>query len=101
MTYQREIGPGGIEAKFVKAAKRARCLVRKLQWGCRNGAPDRLIIFPDGRLYFVELKSPGRKPDPHQLREHARLMGYGQRVYTLDTEQAINAFFEEHTHATS
>lgn len=99
MTYQREIGSSGTEAHFVKRAKQHRCLVRKLKWGCRNGAPDRLLIFPDGRLYFVELKSPGKKPDAHQLREHARLMGYGQRVYTLDSKPLIDAFFEEHADA--
>ena len=95
MAYQREVGRGGVEEYFVKAAKRAKCLVRKLQWGCRNGAPDRLIIFPDGRLFFVELKSPGKEAKAHQLREHARLMGYGQRVYTIDTKPKVDAFFEE------
>lgn len=101
MSYERETGRSGVEAHFVKVAKRYRCMVRKLQWGCRNGAPDRLIIFPDGRLYFVELKSPGKTPEAHQLREHARLRSYGQRVYTLDTKPKINAFFPEHAHATS
>lgn len=99
MAYQREVGRGGVEDYFVKAARKAKCLVRKLLWGCRNGAPDRLLIFPDGRLFFVELKSPGKEAAPHQLREHARLMGYGQRVYTIDTKAKINAFFEEFTDA--
>ena len=99
MAYQRETGSSGTEAYFVKSAKKHRCLVRKLMWGCRNGAPDRLLIFPDGRLFFVELKSPGKTADAHQLREHARLMGYGQRVYTIDTKPKIDAFFEEFDNA--
>lgn len=98
MTYEREIGRNGVEAHFVKVAKGYRCLVRKLQWGCRRGAPDRLMVFPDGRLFFVELKSPGKEAAAHQLREHARLMGYGQRVYTLDSKSAVDAFFADHRH---
>ncbi|NEK84021.1 MAG: VRR-NUC domain-containing protein [Pantoea ananatis] len=96
MTYERETGRGGIEDYFNKTARKHHCFNRKLKWGCRNGAPDRFITFPDGRCYFVELKSPGKKPDPHQLREHARMMGYGLRVYTLDSRPAIDAFFKEH-----
>lgn len=28
--------------------------------GC-SGVPDRICVFPDGRIIFVELKRPGRK----------------------------------------
>lgn len=28
------------------------------------GMPDRLILYPSGKLYFVELKAPGKEPRP-------------------------------------
>lgn len=98
MTYERETGSSGTAAYLTKKAREFRCLIRKLKWEGRNGAPDYVVIFPDGRLFFIEMKAPGKKPDPHQLREHARLMGYGQRVYTLDSKSAVDAFFADHRH---
>lgn len=51
----------------------------------RVGVPDRIVALPDSRLVFVELKAPGKKPEAHQLREHARLRALGQRVEVIDS----------------
>ena len=32
------------------------------------GVPDRLVLIPKGRIYFVELKAPGRSLRPIQLK---------------------------------
>ena len=36
---------------------------RAFKWVCPGltGAPDRICIFPGGRIIFIELKRPGRK----------------------------------------
>ena len=65
--------------------------VRKVKWIGRRGAPDRVVMLPGGRLYWVELKRPGQKAEPHQAREHERLRDMGQRVLIIDSFEAIEA----------
>ncbi len=70
--------------------------VRKVQWIGRRGAPDRFVMFPltgsYGRPcgYWVELKAPGVKPEPHQLREHERMRRLGQHVVVIDSFEGVD-----------
>jgi hypothetical protein len=64
--------------------------VRKLMWIGRRGAPDRVVMLPDGRLLWVELKAPGAKAKPHQLREHARMARCGQHVHVIDSMEGVD-----------
>ena len=32
-----------------------------------DGMPDRMVLLPNGRIGFVEVKAPGEKPRPLQL----------------------------------
>ena len=84
------------EGKLVIALERLARLyggtTRKLSYEGRAGAPDRLVLL-DGVHFAVELKRPGAKPPPHQLREHERLRAAGLHVYVCasveDIESAI------------
>ncbi|UOF83007.1 hypothetical protein [Caudoviricetes sp.] len=62
----------------------------------RRGVPDRIVIFPGGKLVFVEMKRPGESLRADQLREHGRLADLGQSVWTLASILDINAFFRYH-----
>ena len=53
----------------------------------RRGVPDRLVLFPGGRAYFVELKAPGKDLEPHQDREIARIRRMGHSVTVIDSVQ--------------
>lgn len=53
------------------------------------GVPDRICFFPGGRVVFVEVKAPGRKPTVRQEREHARLREYGQKVVVVDSIERV------------
>ena len=57
--------------------------VRKVEWSGRRGAPDLLVLVP-GHHFFVEVKAPGEKPRPEQLREHERLRAAGFDVFVSD-----------------
>jgi hypothetical protein len=59
------------------------------------GLPDRMILFPEGKIYFVELKAPGKKPRPLQLASHRILRGLGFRVYVIDTKEGVLDFLKE------
>lgn len=81
-------------------------LIRKMIWPGHRGAPDRLVIWPHHNynristfadVDFVELKAPGKKPDPHQEREHAKLRAAGCSVFTLDSIEAVDHYIAERT----
>lgn len=105
-----------IEAYLVKSVKALGGEVRKVRWLGRRGAPDRLVMlpayrpaplpprkfcdtgqtgfYPDTRLrpaatIWVELKAPGKKAEPHQLREHKRMEKMGQRVVVIDSLEGV------------
>lgn len=68
--------------------------VRKVQWLGRHGAPDRIVYLPGYLPFWVELKSPGKKPEPHQEREHKRMREYGERVVVIDSFEGVDALFK-------
>ena len=79
-----------VEKYLVAAVKERSGECRKLKWLDRNGAPDRLVMLPGGRLTFVELKATGGGCQPHQKREHARLRHVGQHVEVVDSYARVD-----------
>ena len=63
-----------------------------------DGMPDRLVLLPRGRMGFVELKAPGRKPRPLQLARHRLLRRLGFKVYVIDGIEQIDSVLEEIDH---
>ena len=57
-----------------------------------DGAPDRVCLWPGGRLAFVEVKRPGEKPRPLQERRIAKLRGMGFRVEIIDSLEGATSF---------
>jgi hypothetical protein len=45
---------------------------------------DQIFIAPGGKVVFVEMKRPGGKATPGQLREHEKLRNQGCTVYVID-----------------
>lgn len=65
--------------------------VRKVKWIGRNGAPDRVVMLK-GQVCFIELKAPGKKPEPHQKREHKRMRDMGAMVLVIDSREQVDSF---------
>ena len=85
-----------IERRLVKRVKELGGEVRKVQWIGRRGAPDRLVMLPPEAYVdaahcciWVELKTPGKKAEPHQVREHERMRAMGQRVVVIDSIEGV------------
>ena len=78
-----------IEQKLVKAVKALNGMCPKLV------SPDRMVLLPDGKLSFVEVKAPGEKPRPLQIRRHEQLRQLGFRVAVLDDPEQIPSILEE------
>ena len=60
-----------------------------------DGVPDRLLLLPGGRLAFVEVKAPGKKPRPLQRRRMEQLTALGFRVFVLDSKEQIGEILDE------
>ena len=60
-----------------------------------SGVPDRLIVMPENRIYFVELKRPGGKTSPLQNRQISRLKDLGCRVLVVDSKESAERFLND------
>lgn len=84
-----------IEQYLVRKVKAAGGMAPKFNSVSRRSVPDRLVLLPKGRIIFVELKAPGKKPTAGQEREHLRLRALGFRVDVLDSKEAVDKWLKE------
>ena len=54
-----------------------------------SGVPDRVVILPQGRIYFVELKKPGGRTRPIQTVMHDKMARRGVEVVRLSSRQEV------------
>ena len=64
--------------------------VRKAGWVGRRHCPDRRIMHPM-LCCWVEVKAPGQKPRPGQVREHDRMRLLGEKVHVVATYDEVDA----------
>ena len=84
-----------VERRLVTAVKKLGGLAPKVTSPGLDGVPDRLVLLPDGRLAFVEVKAPGQKMRPLQLLRKRQLEELGFRVYCIDRPEQIGGVLDE------
>ena len=84
-----------IEQKLVAEVKKAGGICPKWVAPGFDGVPDRIAMFPGGKIAFVEVKAPGEKPRPLQRARHELLQKLGFRVYVLDEIEKIGGMIDE------
>ena len=84
-----------IEQRLVRAVKALGGISPKLVSPGFDGMPDRMALLPGGRIGFVEVKAPGQKPRPLQIRRHGQLTALGFKVYVLDSAEQIPGIIRE------
>ena len=84
-----------IEQKLVAEVKKAGGICPKWVAPGFDGVPDRIAMFPGGKIAFVEVKAPGEKPRPLQRARHELLRKLGFRVYVLDEIEKIGGMIDE------
>lgn len=63
--------------------------------GC-SGVPDRIVILPGGKIFFVELKSEGKTSTAQQKKRQAELRSLGCTVYAdIDTKEKVREMLDE------
>lgn len=65
---------------------------KKLQGVGNKSWPDRFCLFPWGKVWFVETKKPGKKPDRLQLRIHTKLREMGFNVSVIWNAEQLKQF---------
>ena len=84
-----------IEQKLVKAARARGGIAPKFVSPGFSGVPDHLILLPDGKCGFVEVKVPSEKPRPLQESRIRLLRRLGFLVFVLDDEIQIPHILSE------
>ena len=73
-----------VEKKLKLAAESFRGVAIKFVSPSLTGVPDRIVILPKGKICFVELKAPHRKPRKMQRYVLQKLYKLGARVAVVD-----------------
>lgn len=84
-----------IEQKLVTAVKKLGGICPKFTSPGLDGVPDRLVLLPGGKMAFIELKAPGEKMRPLQVRRKKQLERIGFRVYCIDNTTQIGGILDE------
>ena len=87
-----------IEQKLAARVKAMGGIAPKFTSPGFDGMPDRLVLLPGGRMGFVELKTPRKKPRPLQLARHRLFRRLGFKVYVIDEINQIDSVLEEISH---
>lgn len=56
------------------------------------GIPDRIVLLPSARIWFVELKAPGKTPRRLQYYWFKVLRNLGFKVVMVNSMETLNAF---------
>ena len=84
-----------IEQKLAAAVKKAGGIALKFVSPGFDGMPDRLVLLPDGKIAFVEVKAQGKKSRSLQLARHHLLQRLGFQVYVIDSADQIGGMLDE------
>ena len=84
-----------VERKLVELVKINNGMCIKLLCDQLIGLPDRLCLFPNHKMAFVETKTTGQKPRRIQTYMHKKLRDLGIRVEVIESVEDVIHFVEE------
>ncbi len=84
-----------VEKIFTDAVKKMGGMAVKFTSPGLDGVPDRIVLLPGRKIAFVELKAPGKKPSPLQVKRMRQLKSLGFPVYVVDGVEQIGGVLDE------
>ena len=84
-----------VERKLVRDVKAVGGMAIKLTSPSVDGLPDRLVLLNGGKIGFVELKAPGKKPRVLQVKRMTDLQALGFKVFVVDEKSQIGGVIDE------
>lgn len=85
-----EVSEKAIERYLVKCVTTIGGLCLKYSNPNVTGYPDRLVLLPCGFLFWVELKSKGKRPTDIQRLRHQELKALGHTVFVADSKEQVD-----------
>ena len=96
----RNIKESVVEKLLVQSVRTLGGLCLKLNFIGTMGAPDRLVLMPNGRFFFVELKQLSGKLEPSQEILFPRIEKRGFKVHILYGVEQVQEFVDNILKAT-
>lgn len=84
-----------IERRLAVSVKKMGGMAVKFTSPGLDGVPDRIVLLPGRKIAFVELKAPGKKPRPLQIKRMRQLKSLGFPVYVVDGVEQIGGVLDE------
>ena len=84
-----------IEQQLIKSVKDIGGIALKIVSPGFDGMPDRLILLPNRKAAFVEVKAPGKTLRPLQEKRKRQLEALGFLVFCLDHIEQIGGILRE------
>jgi len=95
-SWMKKMRERDIEKRFVDEVKKIGGRCAKWVSPGWSGVPDRIVLMPGGKMYFVELKAPGETERALQTRRQAQLREMGFTVYgSVDSFEKIEKIIKE------
>lgn len=89
------MGENVIERQLAMAVKKMGGMAVKFVSPGLNGVPDRIVLLPDKKMAFVELKAPGKTMRALQEKRKRQLEKLGFPVFVIDGVEQIGGVLDE------
>ena len=86
-----------IETRFCKAVKKIGGMALKFSAQFKAGVPDRIVLMPEGKIYFVELKRENGAVSEIQKYVFKEFEELGFPVHVISSAKMIEEFIAEVT----
>lgn len=81
-----------LEARLAREIQARGGMALKYTSQHHRGIPDRIVLMPHGRTYFVELKSTGKRPTKLQRHAIAQISALGFPAWVVDSTATLDRF---------
>lgn len=84
-----------LERKFCKKIQELGGMALKFTSPSQAGVPDRIILMPEGKIYFVEMKCETGRVRAIQKYIFEKFEKLGFKVHIINSDDAIKSFMEK------
>ncbi|RUP39792.1 MAG: VRR-NUC domain-containing protein [Acinetobacter sp.] len=81
-----------LEKRLTNEVKKMKGLALKFWCVSFTGFPDRVVLIPLGKIFFIEFKDTGKKLSKRQELVHKLLIKLGFQVWVIDTQELLTGF---------
>ena len=79
-----------VEMRLRQEVRKIGGIAYKFRSPNNSGVPDRICLFPGGRIVFVEVKAPGEKMRDLQVRQKQKIQALGFRVEQVSNYEQVD-----------